>query len=68
LSKTLTAYHPICLMVRDKTNRTLERSIRHVWELRKRPYSVAAKICKWRTKFYTVASQMIARSGCDLTA
>ena len=30
LSKTLTAYHPTCLKVRDKTNRILERSIRHV--------------------------------------
>ena len=26
----LTAYHPTCLRVRDKTNRILERSIRHV--------------------------------------
>ena len=25
----LTAYHPTCLRVRDKTNRILERSIRH---------------------------------------
>ena len=26
----LTAYHPTCLRVRDKTDRILERSIRHV--------------------------------------
>ena len=26
----LTEYHPTCLRVRDKTNRILERSIRHV--------------------------------------
>ena len=64
----LTAYHPTCLRVRDKTNRILERSIRHVWRLRTRSCFVATKIGKSRTKSYTVASQMIARSGCDLTA
>ena len=26
----LTAYHPTCLRVRDKTHRILERSIRHI--------------------------------------
>ena len=46
----ITAYHPTCLRVRDKTDRILERSIQHARRLRTRSYFVATKICKLRTK------------------